>query len=986
MPTTPAAPTIPPHSLPADVLSAVLAVSLTGVIVFRPFGSPDQPEALIDMAYVHLNPAAQRMLRLPECPAESFLTLYPHARETGILAFYLDTFRAGTPGRYDVNYHHDGLDSFFQLAAQASGELLVVSFTDTAEHQPDAVVAALQASQAREQATRAEVETQRAHLQEVLMQLPAQVATHRGPAHVFELVNPRYQQLFPGRVIQGRPVREALPELAGQQYFELFDQVYQTGSPFYAAEMEVRVDFDGTGKLELRYFDVFFQALRDGQGRIDGVLNFAYDVTPQVAARRQAERDYAQVQRLNEELRQLNEELESRVADRTAALAIHMEEARLAQAEAEHQQQLYEVFEQAPVSIAILRGPRYVFELANPLTSKLLNRPIGELLGKGLFEAVPEAAGLGFEQLLDGVQQTGIPYVAYESPSQIQRDGQVETMYWNFLYQPLRDHNGQITGIITVASDATDQVLARQRNEGLQAELLALREHQLRERETFYQIFEQTPAMIVLLRGPEHRIDFYNAAYQQLFPGRELRGRPVAEMAPETASQGFVALLDDVYNTGTTHFGTELPLVVEQPDGQPPKIHYFNFTYQRFEEDGQPAGISVFAYDVAEQVLARQERDTQRQRQQELFEQVPVAMGVFAGPNYVVEVCNPRLEALWGRAAAEVLHRPVFEAMPVFRDQGLLELLDTVRATGTPYVAHERLVQVLLHGHLTSLYLDFVYHPLRDARGNITAVAAVVIDVSEQVAARGHLAEANADLRAANVQLLRTNVDLDMFIYTASHDLKQPIANIEGLLNVLREELTAPAANQTAGLVPDLLDRMQQAVERFQLTITQLTDVSRLQQAQAQPTEVVDLAALVENVRRDLAPAMAAAKTRLTVDVAVRLTVVFAPKNLRSIIYNLLSNSVKYHDPARPSVVRLRAHATPTATVLEVKDNGLGLSPTQQGRLYGMFQRLHDHVEGSGIGLFMVKRIVENAGGTIVVQSGTGVGTTFTVTLPHPVA
>jgi PAS domain S-box-containing protein len=287
------------------------------------------------------------------------------------------------------------------------------------------------------------------------------------------------------------------------------------------------------------------------------------------------------------------------------------------------------------------------------------------------------------------------------------------------------------------------------RAEALEAERLAGRAQRLRarERETFYQMFEQTPAVIALLRGPEHRIEFYNDAFQRLFPGRgELRGRPMGQVAPETASQGFVDLLDGVYQTGETFFGSEVPLLMAQPGGQPPKLHYFNFTYQRFEEDGQPAGISVFAYDVAEQVLARQERETQRQRQQELFEQAPVAMGVFSGPDYVVEVCNPKLEAIWGRPAAEVLGRPLFEALPEIRDQGFRELLDGVRATGTPYVAREMLVQLLHHGELTSVYLDFVYHPLRDAQGTITAIAAVASDVSARKAVEAQLLAFNAGL------------------------------------------------------------------------------------------------------------------------------------------------------------------------------------------------------------------------------------------------
>jgi signal transduction histidine kinase len=68
--------------------------------------------------------------------------------------------------------------------------------------------------------------------------------------------------------------------------------------------------------------------------------------------------------------------------------------------------------------------------------------------------------------------------------------------------------------------------------------------------------------------------------------------------------------------------------------------------------------------------------------------------------------------------------------------------------------------------------------------------------------------------------------------------------------------------------------------------------------------------------------------------------------------------------------------------VLEVQDNGLGLTESQQGQLFGLFQRLHDHVPGTGIGLYMVKRLVENAGGTIAVQSQIGEGTTFTISLP----
>lgn len=108
----------------------------------------------------------------------------------------------------------------------------------------------------------------------------------------------------------------------------------------------------------------------------------------------------------------------------------------------------------------------------------------------------------------------------------------------------------------------------------------------------------------------------------------------------------------------------------------------------------------------------------------------------------------------------------------------------------------------------------------------------------------------------------------------------------------------------------------------------------------------------------------------------------FAPKHLRSIIYNLLSNAVKYHAPDRPPVVRLTARCLDDQIVLTVQDNGLGLSDIQQGQLSRLFRRLHTHVEGSGVSLYMVRKIGENASGTIAVRSQPGRGSTFTVTLP----
>jgi signal transduction histidine kinase len=272
-------------------------------------------------------------------------------------------------------------------------------------------------------------------------------------------------------------------------------------------------------------------------------------------------------------------------------------------------------------------------------------------------------------------------------------------------------------------------------------------------------------------------------------------------------------------------------------------------------------------------------------------------------------------------------------------------------------------------------------------QGQVVGISVFAYEVTEQVRARQQVQDLNAELQvankelhASNADLTRTTADLDNFIYTASHDLKTPISNIEGLLGLLDELL--PAAVRQDEIVRPVLDRMQDSVERFGRTIGHLTDVSKLQAEFAQPAEVVSLAALIEEVHQDLWPQFQEADAQLEVAVDGVQPRTFSPKNLRSLLYNLVSNALKYRHPSRPALVRITCVPAGPRLVLTVQDNGLGLSAAQQARLFQLFQRLHTHVEGTGVGLYAVKKIVENAGGTIAVESQEGVGTTFTLTFP----
>jgi PAS domain S-box-containing protein len=329
------------------------------------------------------------------------------------------------------------------------------------------------------------------------------------------LVNPRYQQLFPTRTVLGRPVREAMPELEGQQYYELLDQVYQTGEPFYGREMPAEVDYAGAGRMEQRYFDVFFQALRDAQGRIDGLLNFAYDVTEQVLARREAE--------------QLNQELEARVFKRTQAL-------RHAQAEA----------------VAAAQGLRHVTN-SLPSTSFAVTQR-----GEVLYVSPQWYAytGMAIESSINEVWPTlihpdDLPAVAREFGAAL-----AEGRPWSYEFR-LRGADGAYRwfasqGMPEPPEEAAAAGRSRQwfgSNLDIDDLQQARREREA-QRQQLHDLFMQAPAAICILDGPDLVFELVNPQYQAMFGGRDLLGKSLLAGLPELASHQAYRTLRRVLDTG----------------------------------------------------------------------------------------------------------------------------------------------------------------------------------------------------------------------------------------------------------------------------------------------------------------------------------------------------------------------------------------------------------------------------------------------------
>ena len=232
------------------------------------------------------------------------------------------------------------------------------------------------------------------------------------------------------------------------------------------------------------------------------------------------------------------------------------------------------------------------------------------------------------------------------------------------------------------------------------------------------------------------------------------------------------------------------------------------------------------------------------------------------------------------------------------------------------------------------------------------------------------------ELEQKNRELSIINNDLDNFIYTASHDLKAPIANIEGLINMLTKQLEG----RMNEMEKNIIGMMHISISKFKGTIRDLTEMVKSQKEAVESPEPVAFEEMLEDVKFDLQEGITESQVLIESNFQVP-EIRYARKNLKSIVYNLISNALKYRSPARVARVWVSTEQNGEYTLLTIQDNGLGMTVEQQQNLFRMFKRFHTHVEGTGIGLYIVKRIVENSGGRIEVASQPDQGTVFRVYL-----
>ncbi len=673
-----------------------------------------------------------------------------------------------------------------------------------------------------------------------------------------------------------------------------------------------------------------------------------------------------ELQSTEEQLIELNNKLEQKVELRTARLEAQKNE-------------LHNLFMQVPALIGILRGREGRVELMNATFSRLWgNRPA---IGKTMREAFPEVEGQGYFEFIEKVYDTGAPVVKSEFPGYVDRhnSGTTELAYFDFIFSPYYDLDGKVDGVIIYAVDVTEHVMSRHQLEQLNNELAASEEEirqtldktvelneALSERENFLSsIIDQTPvatwvadATGTQVRVNEAYVKLFGAEYTSLGLGKynilkdeTLTDKCFYKKVRAVFTEGKVAKFSDWYN----------PQQAKHARLSADKQIYLLVTVFPIKNAAGKVTNAIFQYeDVTEKTRYEVALKASEEQLRMITDALPVLIS-YINSAQQYKFVNQTYSTWFHKTKEEFIGKPVWEVIgDAAYKRVKSNILKALSGQAVQYESHMTYKDAGERDVIT----NFIPHMVNNTT---LGFIAIVTDIS-------CLKKNQKELIEKNKALLKVNADLDSFIYIASHDLKSPIANIEGLTSILKDTMES----KIDGMEAKVVNMLDFSVNKLKTTITDLTEISRIQKNVEEEEEEISFKEILESVKADIKTMINQSQASIREDLRVN-AIFHARYNLRSIVYNLLTNAIKYRSPERPIEIVISTYLEKGFVILSVKDNGLGLSESQQSKIFKMFKRMHTHIEGTGIGLYIVKRIVENKGGSIVVESKPGQGTTFTV-------
>ncbi len=470
--------------------------------------------------------------------------------------------------------------------------------------------------------------------------------------------------------------------------------------------------------------------------------------------------------------------------------------------------------------------------------------------------------------------------------------------------------------------------------------------------EMIQNLYLNAPAFVCTLGGPKHIYELVNPAYQKLFGKREILGKPIMEALPELEGQGFDTILDNIYNTGETFVGVEVPVMLARDENLLPEERYFNFSYQPiYNWNKAITGVLVFGYEVTNEILAKIEQQENARRFIVISDAIPAKMNtadISGNVTYLnkqwFEYTHLNFEEMKDWGWKKIIHPD---------DWGITEKswLQAIEE-GEPYNIEQRLLRY-----------DGVYRwhicravTLKDANGNVTGWIGTHSDIEEQK---------------------MKEQKKDEFISIASHEMKTPLTTAKAYLQLLEISIEKNDSNSLLYTKRALL-----SVDRLTDLIKELLDVSKIQSGKLDYNissfnfnEMIDSA--VDDIWH------ASVKYTIIKTGSVDLQVTGDKLRLQQVVINLLSNAVKYSPGSLDVFINIMQ--TKNEIKVAVKDNGIGIPKHNLHKIFERYYRVEEQsiqFQGLGIGLYICSEIISRHNGKLWAESEPGKGSTFYFTLP----
>ena len=427
---------------------------------------------------------------------------------------------------------------------------------------------------------------------------------------------------------------------------------------------------------------------------------------------------------------------------------------------------------------------------------------------------------------------------------------------------------------------------------------------------------------------------------------------------PEMARVGY----QQVFREGSVH---DYPLEIRRADGHLTAVLYNAVVYR--DPAGNPVGVFAAARDITKRKRAEQVAQAERQRLFDVLETLPVYV-VLLTADYHVPFANRFFEERFGKSQGRRCYEYLFGRGEPCEICETYKVLKEHRPQRWEWTGPD--------GRTYDIY-DF---PFTDSDGS-QMIMEMGIDITEQRKAEAALREVNETLERRvterTAELERSNEDLQHFAYIASHDLQEPLRMVSGFLKLL-EDRYRPQLDARA---QQYIDYSVEGSMRMSQLIADLLAFSRVD-IKGEQFRPVDAGAALAEALANLRGSIEEAGAQVTWDPLP--TVTADGTQLMRLLQNLVGNAIKFRDPDRPCQVHVAAQRQDGRWVFSVRDNGIGVDPRHQDRIFVIFQRLHTRAKypGTGIGLAICKRIVERHGGRIWVESRPGDGSTFYFTMP----